>query len=346
MAVPTIVSVTPGEGHSGGKTLVEITGTDFQLYPAPPPTGPTTPALFPPMRVLFGGRPASAIAVVSSTQLYCLTPFGDEAPVRAAGPGGDPVGPVLSYGAVDVQLDNLDTAGVPIAGETVTSTAAYTFRRPDLSVESVLSRVVRMILRELKRQIIPNVNFATHTDYDATTGDMLNLAYVEELPALILSQVEIPENRGEFAMAPGEFPADAGRFISRRPPVVVDVNMILVGVSNDPIELLNLMQACRVFFQKNPYLYVDRDALDPTKGTVRFPMMFSFSGPVSVSRQGDNTNVQSFAGPIKIVGVLLEDMPGITTEKPPGIPDDYPHEATQSYGYVAEDAVVDAQKKG
>lgn len=340
MAVPTITSITPGEGHTGGKTLVEIVGTNFKLDPPPSPTGPTTPYPFPPMRVLFGGRPARAVSVVSSTQLYCLTPKGDEEPIR------NPDGTVASYGPVDVRIDNLDSStGVPIAGENATATAAFVYRRPDFSQEGTLARVVRTLIRELKRQVIANVNFAVHTDYDADTGDMLNLAYVEELPALILSNLEIPENRALAVNDEQDFPADAGRFISRRPPVVVDLNMTLVGVSNDPVELLNLMQAVRVFFQKNPRLEVDRDPDDASRGIVEYDLDFRFSSPVSVSRQADNSNVQSFAGPITIEGVLLEDIPGITNAKPTGIPAHYPHEATTGYGYTADQAAVSSQKK-
>ncbi len=340
MAVPTIASVTPGEGHTGGKTLVEITGTNFKLDPAPAPTGPTTPAPFPPMRVLFGDKPATSVSVVSSTQLYCLTPINDEIVNRNADKT------VASYGAVDVRIDNLDTTtGIPITNEHATALEAYTYRRPDLSQEGALARTLRTFIRELKRQTIENVNYATHTDYDAETGDMLNLAYVEELPAIILSSPEVPENRALAVNSIEDFPADDGRFISRRPPIVVDLNMTLVGVSNDPVELLNLMQVVRLFFQKNPQLEVARDASDPSRGVVRYDMDFRFGGPTSVSRQADNSNVQSFSGPISIQGILLEDMPGITTAKPPGIPAHYPHEATVGYGYVAEGAVVEVQKK-
>jgi hypothetical protein len=330
MAVPTITTVTPALGHSGGKTLIEIDGTNFALPPAPVAAGPTT-APPPSVTVTVGGVPATAVAVVSATLIYCLTPKGDP-----------------DAGALDVVLQNNNASGVPIGGEVVTKMAAFTYQRPDLTEESELARVVRALIQELKRQIHKNVVLSQHTDYDDSTGDLLNLAAVESLPALILGNLEIPEDRVHAVQSKVEFDIGNGRFIARRAPTAVDVNVTLVGVTDNPITALNLMQAVRGFFKKNPYLTLDRDGSDPSQGTVSYEMDWSFGGPVAVSHQGDNSNVESFGGSITLRGVILEDIPGISRTKPAAIPAHFPHEATTSIGGISADTAVptlDAQTK-
>lgn len=404
--------MTPSAGHTGGKTVVAVAGTNFRL-PTPAPLLGLTNQVWPPsVRVFIGGRPATDVAVYSGTSLYCQTPDHDErivetawsavsistntltavahglvngTPVRLvatsgalpiplvaetvyyvvgaaantfqlaatlAGPAIDLTatgnGRAISVGAYDVVVENVDDSGVLIPGETATLVRAFTFRRPDFAQESELSRVVRAMIRMLKRQVLENVALTTHTDYDPTTGDMLNLVPVQRLPAIVLANLETPDDPTYRAEHDTDFEADAGRFIERRPPAVVQVKYDLVGVSNDALEILNMVQAVRVFFRKNPYLYVDRNAADPSAGSVRYPLEWSMGGPAAVTHSSDNSNVESFSGEVRIRGVLLEDMPGITTDKPPGIPASFPHEATTRYGHVSADSAsaVEVDRQG
>jgi hypothetical protein len=327
VSVPTLSTITPSVGHSGGNTLVKIEGTGFALPPAASPVGPST-APPPSVTVTIGGRPASNVAVVSSSLIYCLTPKG-------ALNADD--NESLNTTAQNVVVQNNHADGTPVVGETATLAAAFTFQQPDLTQESELARVIRALMRELKLQVTNNVVFSTHTDYDASTGDLLNTAMVATLPALILGNLEVPEDRIHAVNEEQDFEIPGGLFIKRRPPVVVDVMMTLVGVSDNAITILNLMQVVRAFFKKTPWLVLDRDASDPTLGTVKYELDWSFAGPVSVSHQADNSNVESFGGQVVVRGVLLEDMPGISTSKPPEIPARFPHEATTGIGGVSAD---------
>lgn len=399
MATPTIASVTPAEGHTGGRTLVEIVGTNFRLPTAPAPTGPTS-APPPSVRVKFGTAEASNVAVFSSSLLSCLTPENDEraiefawsvvattdtftaaahglpngTPIRLVADGGplpspleasrayfvrdsaadsfkvaestggaavdvsaDGLGVARVIGPYSVTVENVDDDGVLIPTETVTKADAFTFRRPDFGQESELARVVRALLRMLKRQILENVHFATHTDYDAETGDLNAIAFVQRLPALVVANLEVPDDRDYFVEGDQDFDAGAGRFVSRRPPVVSMIRFDLIGVSDDPIESLNLLQAVRIFFRKNPRISLDRDGADPSLGKVAYDLEAVLGGPVTVTRGADAVNVQSFSGEVRIRGVLLEDMPGITSAKPAGIPAHLPHEATKAFGHVSAD---------
>lgn len=411
MTAPTISTISPTEGHTGGRTLVEITGTNFRLPTAPPATGMTSdPASS--VRVKFGTVAASGVAVFSSTLLSCLTPETDErviefawvvvastntfaatghgltdgTPIRLVADGGllptplegdrayfvrdkttnafkvaesvggtavdvtaDGSGKARAIGSYSVTVENIDDDGDLITGETVTKTDAFTFRRPDLGQESELARVVRALLRMLKRQILENVHFATHTDYDADTGDLNAIAFVQRLPALVVANLEVPDDRDYFVEGEQDFEAGAGRFIARRPPVVAMIRFDLIGVSDDPVENLNLLQATRIFFRKNPRITLDRSSTDPTLGAVSYDLECALGGPVTVTRGADAVNVQSFSGEVRIRGVLLEDMPGITTSKPAGIPAHLPHEATTDFGHVSADGPeavdLDTQRK-
>jgi hypothetical protein len=327
VAVPTISAITPPTGHSGGRTLVQIDGTGFALPPTPAATGKTTAPL-PSVTVTIGGRAATNVAVVSHELIYCLSPKGALLADETES---------LDTSAKDVVVQNNDALGAPVVGETATLAAAYTYAQPSLDVQSDLARTIGTFIRELKLQVLNNVSFSTHTDYDASTGDLLNTVIVASMPALILGNLEVPEDRIHAVNEETDFEIPGGLFISRRPPVVVDVLMTLVGVDSNSIRILNLMSVVRSFFKKNAWLYVDRDPSDLSLGQVRYELDWSFSGPVSVSHQADGSNVESFAGQVCIRGVLIEDMSGVSTSKPSAIPARFPHEATTRIGGVSAD---------
>lgn len=77
MPVPTLTSVAPRVGHTGGQTLVELNGTGFALAPDPDLTQLPVPPAPPRLRVFFGGTEAYGVQVVSSTLAYAFTPIHD-----------------------------------------------------------------------------------------------------------------------------------------------------------------------------------------------------------------------------------------------------------------------------
>jgi hypothetical protein len=144
--------------------LVEISDAGFQL-PAPNASGPTTPPP-PTVRVLVGDRLASDVRVFAADRLTCIIPAGV--------PGG-----------ADVIVENLDAAGTPIPGEQAVAIDAITYVRPPLTVEADLTRMVRVLLQQLKREVLANVVLTVHTDFDRELGE-LHLAQVAQLPGLVL----------------------------------------------------------------------------------------------------------------------------------------------------------------
>lgn len=334
MAVPTLTSVSPNQGHTGGLTLVVLTGTNFRLPTAPPATGLTTA---PPqsVRVRFAGFDATKVEVFSATEIQCLTPKAE----LISG---------LAERTVSVEVANIDDTGVVIPGEVATLASAFSYRLPVLSGESDLARAVRSLIQELKRQILPNVVFTTHTDYDASTGDLLNMVELQTLPALVLANLDVQTATDYPANDEEDHDVGGERFVSRRQPEIVTIKVDLTGLSNDPIEILNLLHNMRAFFKKNPYLYVDRDPGNLALGQVRYPLIFR-PGSSAVTHLGENANVESVSGEVRVEGVRIEGFHGAPTVGPIGMPATMPHEATVRWGYKAledEGATdLDVQKK-
>lgn len=315
--VPTIVSITPAVGHTGGRTLVEIVGTGFALPPAPPATGsPPDPA--PSVQVTIGGVPALQVWAISSTLLRCLTPIHDPSgtPARPARPETSDPG-AAAVPASDVVVQNLDANGDPIPGETATLAAAFSFVRPRLDQGSITARVVRAFIAELRRQVIDNVNFAPNTDYDPDTGDGMNVAQLASLPGIAIVDLKLP--RSQVVQNEQDELSDGGTgFVALRPPVLRDAQMTLVGVSDNKEELLTLEEALDLFFRKNPELYVQRDDTDPSFGSVGFDMQRTSDPQFGTTTDG--SNICFFSCEVVVQNIPRQAMPGLPATSIPGAP--------------------------
>lgn len=333
MAVPSLVSITPTTGHTGGRTLVELVGTGFALPPAPPAEGPTT-APGPSVAVTIGGRPCPKVWVVSSTLLRALTPIHDPSgtpPVVAEPERSIPAGAAVP--ASDVVVQNLDVHGVPVVGETATLPGAYAFVRPDLTVECHLELVIKAFVLELDRQVLDNISWNPHTDYDPDTGDALNFTEFARLPGIALVDMRFPKSQWRQDEDQSEIDINSTTFIIRRPPDVRDVTMTLVGASDTSAEIVRLLQATEGFFRKNPTLALDRDPSDPTKGTIEYQIDHAQNDEASITGTMGNTNIRSFAFAVVIRGVLLEEIPGLPMASIPGAPASFSAEPTIGIGH-------------
>jgi len=293
MAAPLITTLDPVSGPSGGKTLVTLTGEGFRLPPSPPLSSAPLPPPRPTVEVLVGGRLADDVRVLESTRLSFLTPAGE-------------------LEAADVVVRNLDDDGAPISGEEATAAGAFTFVRAGLVPESDLTRLVRTLMRELKRQVLPDVSLTVQTDFDAETGDELHLAQLAKLPALVLVGPELAENRFFSLNRLPEAGAWPDGFSRRRVPYTVDLTFTLIGVSDHTTELLNLMAATELFFHRNKYLDMERDPASPDVGRVRYEMDIGPGGDLKVTSQPNESNVRSFSGSFVVRGFDLEGLAGVT----------------------------------
>lgn len=303
---------TPAVGISAGRSLVEIYGGGFRLPPAVPVSGPTGDVVGSGLvrsevqqtvSVTFGGAAALSVEVVRSNLLRVVTP---ETPLD--GTSAENYG----EGDVDVVVTNLDDSGDPIPGQSATLADGYRYVRPRLGVEteSDFTRLVRGVVRQLKRQIVPEVVLTQSPDWDpdATTQSV----EVATTPALAVS-FRVRTNRFYSLNAPQDVKISDDRVELRRRPKTVDVVFTLVGIADAYAELLNLFSAAQSYLERNPFFYLDRSAADPSLGTVRYEL--AEQDEFQIGNRPSPSNVHSFSGSFVIRGVDIEAFAGFVSDE-------------------------------
>lgn len=225
-------------------------------------------------------------------------------------------GTALAALGLSVGVSSGSVEPVPIEGEHFTLANAYTFALPNLTVMSHLAATVQTFIDQLQMQVLDpsesgGVTWAANTDYDAETND-LNVAYVGQLPAIVISGLDFLENRFRVQPERQEIDTPDGGYIAKDNPMTGDLQLVLLGIADDPITLLNLIAVLRRFFKKNGEL--TGIPLNPEIGaeseTVDYEMSWSFTTNVTTSFQGGGSNVQSFVVTTWIREVQIWGMPG------------------------------------
>lgn len=307
MAAPTITALSPTAGHTGGRTLVEIEGSNFRT-PTPQAVNARgyTPPPPPSVSVTFGGVPAREIRWFSPGELWVLSPI-------TPNPGA---------GAVDVVVANIDDTGAPIPGESATLPLGYSYVLPTLTAdnESDLARAVRAFLQEVKRQVTPNFTWPVATDYAPDgSGDLLSISKLARLPGLVVADFELRGN--DFYAMPGMqyVRQGANAWVGLAPPDCVDLVFTIAGVSNDAVELLNLAASMRRFFKKNAYLELARDPNNAGAGAVRYEMDAYEDKDTRLKITSNADSLQSFTFVAIVRGFDIEAMSGLPLGGPAGV---------------------------
>jgi hypothetical protein len=274
MATPTLVSVSPASGPTGGGDLVTLKGA-------------------------FGAR----IAVRFGDDWATVVSVRDEAGVSIAYVRTPPHAEAL----VGVTLANVDASGAVVVGESVALVDAYRFVRPRIVAEADLTRLIRSLLRELKRQVIENVSLSVAIDFDDGPLDGLDVTAIAKLPSLVLSGPRIKENRFystntlEEEMVSG---ANGPEIRRRRPPFTVDLEFAITGASDRAVELLNMMTAVAAFLDRNRWLSMDRDPSSTARGVARWEM--DASGELQTNLEGKD-DVRVFTWGLVIRGFDIDE---------------------------------------
>lgn len=275
MPSPTLDSVTPSRGRAGGGDLVRLLGSGFA----------------PRVRVLFGDAPAEVVSVHEAGALSV-------ADVRT---------PAHAEALVRVVIENVDAAGEPVAGERAALEDAFRFVRPPLADESDLTRLVRTLLRTLKRDLLVNSTMRVSVDYaDARHVDGMQIVPLATLPALVLTPLQMPENRRystnelreEVAVGPS-----GPEIVRHAPPLTVDLELRLTGSSDSTVELLNLIAAVGGFLNRTKWVEMARHPAEASRGTAGYELR---AGPIQMRLDGPD-GLGAFSVDLVVRGFDLDD---------------------------------------
>ncbi len=285
MAVPSIISIVPSIGSTIGSELIEVKGNDFQLPPAPPPTG-VVPVAAPTVEVTFGGVSATAVFVITPGRLLVQTPKHAE-------------------GDVDVVVNNIDTDGDVIPGETVTEVDGFKFLFPNLAVEADLTALVRQVLQFFKTYLHPNVSLTVHTDYDSSTSDGLNITEVAEFPHIVLIGPELVESRFYSLNENSVVSEVGGAFDIQRESRTVDAGFDVLLLSDNTQELLNLTHHIVELFHKIKFFAFSRPIPNPDCSDETFELDIQAGEQFRWDSDPNESNVRQVRGAFIIRGFTI-----------------------------------------
>ena len=224
-----------------------------------------------------------------------------------------------------------------VDGETVTATAQFRPLRPNLSAVAHLTDVIDQLIKELKRQVVADVSITTHTDYDEEAGD-IEVSFPARLPHMVITGIGFTDSELQSAQQTEENYNDEdteGDFVAYRAPVLVDLSATLVGVSNNTMELLALVQVTKGFFKKLYRLRVPRITGSSAGGYISYDLRCGKDVAINLSE--DNTNLGWFTLDVMVREIRLEQIPGIPVKVAPGLPTDgRPTEAIVERGKTAQ----------
>jgi hypothetical protein len=292
MAVPTLTSITPDNGHPGGRELIRIDGSNFELPPSPAPTGYVGGSVPESVQVEIDGEFATDVKVWTSGILTCLTP-----PYR-----GTPSSLSHDPGyAVDVTIRNLT------GPEEDTFTDAFSYKRRDLARrDGALAHVCKTLVRELRRQVIDNVAVATQVDFDGDPSDGLDIVELATVPALTLFGPDMTEDkarRGDIERPQARDLTELEYYKHRYPRIEI-VSFEVGLVARGTTQSANLIQEFIGFFNRYPKLVVDIDSTDPSAGTVEFDM-FLTNDPSRIGRK-THDDILTYSATFEIHGVPID----------------------------------------
>lgn len=291
MATPTVTNIYPNTGHTGGGAVIRILGGNFREPPDPMTLTRDDPTPGPTVRVTFGGVPAEYVAVVNRALMYVRTP---RSPISADRTGD-------ASGRVDVQVTNLDEDGEPIPGETVTVKNAFTYNYTKLTGDSSLQRLVRWLLREMRRQIIPNVVYMPHSDYDNDTSDGLQIVEIASVPSLALVGPQVVRSVDHSTSSPEYVQAHQNQ-VSRHADFRADLSFTVIGTTDSTVHHLNLQAETISFFHRLGAIRVPRDPNDASAGYNEYAISVATDGPASVDLGSDDSNLRTFSQRFAVLG--------------------------------------------
>jgi len=284
MAIPTFSAVTPNAGPAGGRNVVTITGTNFQLPPATPISG-VVGVKPPTVSVEFDGYPAPKVDVLSTTTLRVLAPAFHRSGEDAL------VNPIPK---VTITIRNIDGDGNQIGGEVVSGTAAYQYQRskirPPASTEEqqVYRQVIREVVHVFQRQLLANTAIGTSLDFGDRGEIIIKQA---DLPSITLTGPRITEDmqsRHHWADLYRQA-ADADTYEEYWPAFLANFEFSAILASNRHRELYGLTQGFIELCARNPFIRIPIIYGDTSGDHYEFPL--HLVSPPAIDIQDANSDL-------------------------------------------------------
>lgn len=291
MAIPTITNVSPTTGPARGYNVMTITGTNFRTrpaaYSAPYTDLPNT------VEVTVGGLTPFFTRVVSDTDVRVVIPEYK---------GSASVGTLV---AVDVVATNLDDTGVAIPTETVTSSGAYTYRRPQLRLprgDPPALQVLNALIQTLMRQLVTRVGWVTHTDY-GDAGDLVTV--VTEHPSIALRITLSRDTEYGHVHDNVHVVHNGQRY---RPAKTYMLTADLTLSAQDPAEAMHLVSEVEETWRTHQELEVPGDPNWDASVADRYPL--EMVGDTVQASSSNRSNVTAFACQWRVRGIpIFSDYP-------------------------------------
>lgn len=304
MAIPTLTAVTPSAGLTRGGNVVELTGTNFRVPPAPPTTGYLGGVAPQTVRVTFAGVASTWAHALSATRAVVRVPTW-------AGALATPM-PLL----VDVRLANLNSAGAEIATENVTKANAYTYGLPALAPERRLQAATGALVATLRRHILPNVHVLEARDYDDTPSTAPRAPAT--LHAIHVVGPTCRLNRFDSVdYAPAEA-TSAGGYTWQRftRPVTMDLTYQIHGWAANPWHLHALAGQLVLLFRQHPWLAITTDPANPAAATERHQVEVEWENHPDFGAMAPGADdLIGWRAGVLVRAVHLADEPGMIIEQ-------------------------------
>lgn len=246
MAVPVITAVSPATIETMGGELVTLTGTSF---------GPK-------VRVTFNGVVSPWVVVADAgARVFAVTPKGNPpAPLQVANKGA--AGNVVP---ATIVVQNLNSSGAVIAGESVTNAALVTWTHPDYVNDGPLARVTRTLIQSLKLEMMAaTAPDSTAVDFDDVPDDTNRTVVIAEAPSLSLGGPRLVPNGLYRDNTRRYSSAGNSTFAAHAPSVAYDLLFTVTLAARGKIQLLNMTDALIRFTNRAIRLYMDRTAGNAT----------------------------------------------------------------------------------
>ena len=296
MAVPTFTSVTPSSGPVGGRNVVTIVGTNFNLPPAQAATG--AGVSYPDSVIVeFDGQKSERVDVISATQLRVTVPTWRRMDVTIT---------QQTLPLVNIKISNADTAGDPIAGEDVTALNAYQFKRPalrppDAQIQtSIYQQVIEETVAMFIRQVTPNTAIGTNVDF-GDNGQIIITSASHPSVTLVGPRLEEDLNvrhHWNYFLEEQQGNGPPETVHRKWPGFVSNFEFDFVLGTDNRSEMYAMVQSIAEMFMRNPFLIINGTFGDVNSTPREFP--FQLIQPPQVTIQDPNANVLAAVGTFQV----------------------------------------------